>query len=254
MLGQLYRPRGLARETAQAVLQVDDPWACNVAFGCSNGCLYCYGPRATRSSRETWMKVRHPETPPVELVDLQLERMVSRGKKLPAGVFLSFLTEPFLKENRDSTESLIELLQLDWEIPVATSSKCGVSWFSGVRHGMTVVSLDREFWNAYESRCLSPQQRTISLQDRGYTWASLEPYPVSAIWKQDLTELLEAIKFVDLIVFGMWNYDRRARTPQSCQEYAEDITVVRDFCKSNDIRLHIKSDTLKFAFGGVMNK
>jgi hypothetical protein len=75
----------------------------------------------------------------------------------------------------------------------------------------------------------------------------MEPYPPSAIYKQDIKALLEELAFVDLIVFGKWNYDKRATTEEARQEYAENINVLTDFCKSNNIRLHIKSDTLSFA-------
>ena len=32
MLGELYKPSGLARETAQQVLEVEEPYAVNVAY------------------------------------------------------------------------------------------------------------------------------------------------------------------------------------------------------------------------------
>jgi len=247
-LGELYKPSGLARETAQAVLEVDEPYAVNVALGCSNGCPMCYGPLATRQSREKWMNVRQPKKKPAELVDFQL----SFGKlhERLEGVFLSFLTDVFLKENEENTELLIELLYFDWEIHrIATLSKLGTSLFSGVRHGITIVSLDEKFWRKYEPNALHPRKRIKLWEDRGYTWASVEPYPTSAIWKQSLEPLLEELKFVNLIVFGKWNYDKRANTEQARQEYADNIHTAEDFCKSNSIRLHVKSNTLKFAFG-----
>lgn len=239
MLGQIYKPSGLALETAQAVLEVENPHACNVALGCSNGCTYCYLPYVMRRSREECLIVRHPKESPRLLVEKQL---LKRG--LPQGVFLSFLTDPFLEENRGSTERLIELLR-GYDVSIATSSKVGTSMFP-VKHGMSIVSLDHDFWRAYEPNALPPWERIDLLKDRGYTWISLEPYPPSAIWKQDLTDLLEAIGFVDLIIFGKWNYDARARTIEARKEYAENITVLRSYCECEDIQLHIKSDTLKF--------
>ena len=252
MLGELYKPKGLARETAQAVLEVKEPYAVNVALGCSNGCGYCYGPCFIKKSREEWVKVRHPKLKPSTLVWRQLNNGLE-----PEGVFMSFLTDVFLKENRKETEDTIECLA-DNDIRVATSSKLGVSQIVrpfDLRDGMTLVSLHHRFWQKWEPNTLHPLERIKILEElsdlEAFTWSSMEPYPCSAIWKQDLTELLEELKFVDLIVFGKWNYDKRANTEQARQEYKENIEILRDFCKSNHVRLHVKSDTLKFVEGKV---
>jgi DNA repair photolyase len=242
MLGELYKPKGMARETAQAVLEVEEPHACNVAWGCSNGCLYCYGPKVGKESREKWLQVRYPKISPY----CSVERQLLKGLK-PQGVFLSFMTDPFLPET--STAALIGMLR-DKGIRVATLSKLDVSRFHNIRHGITVVSLDHYFHLRYEPNTLPSYTRLKFLKaakDRGdFVWISMEPYPPSSIHKQNLLQLLEEIKFVDLIVFGKWNYDARAKTEQARQEYAGNLVVVKDFCRSNNIRLHIKSDTIKF--------
>jgi len=128
-------------------------------------------------------------------------------------------------------------------------SKLATSYYYS-RHGMTIVSLDHEFWREFEPNALEPWKRVTVLEnckaDKEYAWASMEPYPPSAIYKQKLEDLLEALNFVDLIVFGKWNYDPRAYTEEARREYAVNVEVLTDFCKSNNIRLHVKSDTLKF--------
>lgn len=252
MLGELYKPKGLARETAQAVLEVKEPYAVNVALGCENDCDYCYGPLCMKMSREQWREMRFPKKHPVELVQKQRDKL----PYLPEGVFLSFFTDPLLLVNRVRTEELIDLFLNEWKVPVATSSKVSVSSFSMVKHGMTVVSLDERFWKTYEGNSPSPRYRIeqLSRNDIFYNWFSVEPYPSSAIWKQPIQPLLEELKFADLIVFGKWNYDKRANTEQARKEYAENIHILRDFCKSNHVRLHVKSDTLKFIEGGVKTK
>lgn len=244
MLGELYKPKGLALETAQAVLEAENVYAVNVAWGCPNGCSYCYGPKVSKQSRQVWMTPRYPKVPPVDLVRRQLER----GLK-PDGVFISFETDPFLPGVEDATEELIEMLIFDYDVRVATLSKMGVSCFSGVRHGVSIVSLDEEFWMQHEPRTLRPNLRLSLLEDRGYGWISMEPYPPSAIYKQNFKGFLEYFKdaYVDLIIFGKWNYDSRSRTEEARKEYADNISILTDFCKSNDIRLHIKSDTVKIA-------
>jgi len=252
MLGELYKPRGLALETAQAVLQVKDPYAVNVAYGCSNQCAYCYVPRFTRQKRYESQKVRLPKKPPIELVRHQLEyQWRFHPWKSDLGVFLSFLTDPFLPEVDANTLDLIRLLRNVYGIRVATLSKLDCSSIHDVRQGMTLVSLDNKFWMMYEPNTVVPEARLIRMrtckQEFGdYVWVSMEPYPPSSIYKQDLLRLLEELTFVDLIVFGKWNYDSRANTEEARREYAADIEVLTDFCKSNNVRCHIKSDTVDF--------
>lgn len=245
MLGELYKPRGLALETARAVLEVTEPYACNVAFGCSNQCLYCYVPKLTHQKRTDL--VLYPKIPPVEMVRKQLEKMPLNQR--PKGVFISFCTDPYLPKNREATENLISLL-LDEGIKVATLSKLDVSFYY-VRQGMTIVSLDLDFWQKFEPNTRTARSRIDALGHcarwHDYVWVSMEPYPPSAIHKQNIQHLLEELSFVDLIIFGMWNYDKRARTEEARREYAENIQSITDFCKSNNIRLHVKSDTRAFA-------
>lgn len=246
MLGQLYRPRGLALETAQAVLETEQVFACNVAFGCSNSCLYCYVPRFTRRRRIN-CEVRLPKKPPVELVQHQLEKQWQFHWTSKLGVFLSFLTDPFLPQLSTETEKLISYL-LDQGVTVATLSKLDTSYY-WVKQGMTIVSLDSDFWRRFEPNTLPLRSRVEALEqckgEREYVWCSMEPYPPSAIYKQNLQDLLDELTFVDLIVFGVWNYDARARTIEAIHDYKENVAVLKDFCKSNGIRAHIKSDTLR---------
>ena len=85
-LGELYHPKGLALETARAVLEVDNPMAVNVAIKCLNECNYCYGPLAFK--QKDWGNVRQPKVPVLELVKRQLDK----GLK-PEGVFTNPVAE-----------------------------------------------------------------------------------------------------------------------------------------------------------------
>jgi len=250
MLGELYRPRGLALETAMAVLETEEEhtYASNVAYGCSNQCSYCYVPKATHRRRYDCVQVRLPQKPPAELVKHQLEHQWRFHWTSKLGVFLSFLTDPFLPELKEETEKLIEYL-LDQGVTVATCSKLAFSNFY-VKHGMTIVSLDREFQEKFEPNTLPINLRIADLEHckgmKEYVWVSMEPYPPSAIYKQRIEDLLEELNFVDLIIFGKWNYSKLASTEQARLEYAENVQVLEDFCKSNNIRVHVKSDTRRF--------
>lgn len=245
-LGELYQPSGKAQLTAKAVLQKEEVYAVNIAYGCPNGCQYCYGPRSTFQSREDWMNMRKPSEKkgrgePVTLIRRQVQDGLS-----PEAVFISFLTDPYHPRNREQTEQVVRYL-LDQGVSVATLSKEGVSNHGGVRHGMTICSLDKGFWKKYEPNTMPPQLRLELLHrksDQGeYTWVSLEPAPCPALWDHDITELLERISFVDLVVYGKWNYDSRACTDKAEEYYRREIQKVKRICSRNGQRYHIKKET-----------
>jgi len=225
------------------------PHAVNVAYGCTGGCLYCYGPRFSRQTRENWMKVRYPKDPPVELVKKQLARNPLVDGAEVKGVFISFMTDPYLPLVRKLTEPLIKYL-VDRGIRVATSSKMEVSDVPGVRNGMTILSLDRSFSEMYEPWVASPISRLMDLRKAHgwgeYTWVSLEPCPCRGIWTQDIRNLLNSLNFVDRLILGKWNYDPRAETDEAREDYGRTVATFRDFCEDHGIRYHVKSETLDF--------
>jgi len=242
-LGELYKPRGLALEQAQAALGIERPWGLNVAWGCTNQCKYCYLSKTPLIGKKRMAQMRFPKDP-VELITKQLHKGIE-----PEGVFLCFGTDPFLRKNRETTERVIGFL-LEKNIRVATSSKMGISEHTGVRHGMTIVSLDEEFSKTWEPRAPLPKFRIEELKRahrRGdFTWVSMEPCPPPAIWGQSITDLLNAISFVDLIVKGRWRYDKRATTKEAVQAYIRIFDEVTEFCKAHDIIFHPKAETMNF--------
>jgi DNA repair photolyase len=256
MLGELYVPSGLALETARAVLELEDVYACNVALGCPNNCGYCYGPLSCKKSKEEWLKMRLPKEQPIDLVRKQFVKATMKKQPLTNGAskgfFISFFTDPFHPINRRATEDLLQFLVRQGFTRAATLSKLGISTHLNIRTGMSIVSLDEAFRKQYEPNTLPFKSRIKLLHSASlandYTWVSMEPYPTSAIWKQPIEPLLEELKAseVNLIVFGKWNYDKRASTEQAKQEYTDNIDILTDFCKSNNIRLHVKSETLAF--------
>ena len=255
MLGELYSPSGMALETAKAILYTENPHALNVGLGCSNECTYCYGPLASRQGREKFKAVRLPKAPPLELVRKQFKK----GFKTK-GVLMSFLTDPYLPQLKKYTESLVNYLN-NWDdehgqaIQTATLSKLDVSSYSHNYNGLTIVSPYKKFSEQYEPGVPSPQTRIKLLDDLCYDgeygWVSMEPFPVQDIYPYDTKDIIkfwEELQTVctDFIIFGKWNYDKRARTEKARQEYAEIVPMFIDFCKDHGIHYHIKSDTLKF--------
>lgn len=247
MLGELYEPKGLALETARAVLGTPKVFAVNVAYGCTNNCRYpCYVPKVAH--RQT-CDFRLPQVSPVKLVQHQLETQWRFHWKSDLGVFLSFMTDPFLPVVEAETRLLVRYL-LEKNVKVATLSKLDVSFINGAKHGVTVVSLDDSFWREFEPNVISPRQRLLKLEachhQGNFTWVSMEPYPPTATFKQNFSTFLEPLSFVDLIVFGKLNYDPKGRTPQAREDYTRNVEELTDFCKAHRICLHVKSDTLNF--------
>jgi len=250
MLGQLYKPKGKALDTARAVLECDDVYVCNVAKGCTNQCSYCWLKEFPYFMENG--KMEFPKKSPFEYVWKQIEK----GLK-PEGVFLSFLTDPFLNMNYDKTIKLLDFL-LNQGMKCATLSKYGVSEYdlidvfgeNELRTGLTISSLDVKFRYKYEPNTASIQWRLDILKQlkkfNNYVWISIEPYPTPDIWKQDLIELLKELSFADFLLFGKWNYDWRAENLSARIFYRDMVDQFTGFCTENNIRHYVKPDTLKF--------
>jgi hypothetical protein len=84
------------------------------------------------------------------------------------------------------------------------------------------------------------------MHDSGYkTWVSIEPYPTPNVVEQDLMSLLNAVSFVDRIVFGRWHYNKVISGYKKAKSFyntcAQQVLV---FCKEHNIACHIKTGTL----------
>jgi hypothetical protein len=73
----------------------------------------------------------------------------------------------------------------------------------------------------------------------------MEPYPVPNVMKQDIRKILSEVSFVDKIVFGKWNYNRKISNFKSYKQFYNSMAyeVVR-FCTENSIDVHIKEGTI----------
>lgn len=72
----------------------------------------------------------------------------------------------------------------------------------------------------------------------------MEPYPTPNIIKQDLMKILEAVSFVDRIIFGRLNYNVKSSEFKYTKEfYNSQASAVIKFCKKNTIAYHIKQGT-----------
>ncbi len=230
----------------------------NHVEGCSHGCLYpCYAMMLKRragviSSYEDWRRPKLVSN----AFDL-LERELVRYRKKIRSVHLCFSTDPFMYGQDEISRLSIDIIKrLNKEnIPCTVLTK-GVypvnlmGEFNYINeYGITLVSLDENFRKEYEPYTAKFEERIESLkylhEEKFKTWVSIEPYPTPNIVKQDLIELLEAISFVDRIVFGKLNYNSKVKAFVNAKEFynSQANTVVR-FCQQNGIEYHIKHGTL----------
>ena len=76
------------------------------------------------------------------------------------------------------------------------------------------------------------------------TWVSIEPYPTPNMINQNLGEILDAVNFVDKIIFGRMNYNKMTSAYKDNKHfYNECAKEVIAFCNEHSISYHIKAKT-----------
>lgn len=228
----------------------------NHVLGCSHGCKFpCYAFMLKKrfgvvKTYEDWC------TPKIVSNTLELlEKEIPRLKNKIDAVHLCFSTDPFMCGfDEISTMSLAAIKMLnDAGIKCTVLTKgvlpAALAGFSKENeYGVTLVSLDENFRNQMEPGTADYQSRIAALKnlhDNGCkTWASIEPYPTPNIVEQNLNEVLEAVGFVDKIIFGRTNYSRQASAYRGHKDfYNECASKVRDFCRARGVICHIKNGT-----------
>lgn len=231
----------------------------NHVEGCSHGCLYpCYAMMMKRrtgaiKTYEEWCKPKLVCNA-LELLDKEIPKHKSKIKY----VHLCFSTDPFMFEHDEvSSLSLKIIKRLNKEnIPCTTLTK-GLYPSDSIdndfsptnRYGITLVSLNESFRKDYEPFAAQFKERIESLkllhEKKFKTWVSIEPYPTPNIIKQDLLKILEAVSFVDEIVFGRLNYSSKVRAFSHFVEfYNSQARTVMSFCKRHRIKCHVKEGTI----------
>jgi DNA repair photolyase len=210
------------------------------------------------SDRNDWM---HPRI--VSNAMQLLKKEIPRYKDRMNFVHLSFMTDPFMydainKRNypwiQKLTLQIIEYLNMNGiKSTTLTKGKYPTELlhdrFSPQnQYGITLVSLSEEFHDQYEPFSVQPHERLHalkSLHESGLsTWVSIEPYPTPNISQQNLSDILSKIGFVDKVIFGKWNYNPEVNGYNGSEEfYTQCADEVIEFCRDNDIMLHIKQRT-----------
>jgi len=233
----------------------------NHVEGCAHGCNFpCYAFQMAKrfgkvKTYSDWIKPKLVSNA-LELLDNEIPKYKDQIKF----VHLCFMTDPFMykkKEVRDMTLKIIEKLNKNsirctvltkgiYPKALTNKKKYGIS----NEYGITLVSLDDDFKKDFEPYSAPYKERIKALKylhDNGLkTWVSIEPYPTPNLDKnQNLSKLLNNIKFADRIIFGKLNYNVvSSRFKDNHLFYEECTNQVIEFCKTNNIDYHIKFGTL----------
>lgn len=229
----------------------------NHVQGCAHGCEYpCYAYLMKKrfgqiASYEEWL-----EPYLVSNTLRLLDREIPRLKDKIQSVQLCFMTDPFMygyQEIENMSLAAIEKLNRNGIkcsvltkgiLPQALANQSGLN-----EYGITLITLDESFRKRVEPGAAPLAARLQALRwlhDQGCkTWVSIEPYPTPNIKGQELQPLLEAVNFVDKIIFGRMNYSKSVTAyKEHKQFFNEKAAEVIQFCNANSINYHIKSGTV----------
>lgn len=229
----------------------------NHVQGCSHGCKYpCYAFLMKKrfgqvESYEEWLEP-YLVSNTLELLDKEIPKLKDRIKS----VQLCFSSDPFMYQypeiKKTSIAAIKKLNAADIKCSVLTKGILPIELAElspKNEYGITLVSLDESFRRAKEPGA-APLQRRLralkALHDAGCkTWVSIEPYPTPNIIEQDLKKILEAVGFVDKIIFGRLNYNTEVTTYEGHKEFFNVCAAKTiDFCERNGIAYHIKDGTV----------
>lgn len=231
--------------------------------GCSHGCKYpCYAYMMKKrcgivKTYEEWCRPKIVSNA-FELLDKEIPRYKNKIKY----VHLCFSTDPFMYNYPEVGELSLKIIDklnqngircttlTKGSYPTELADRNGQSMNN--EYGITLVSLSENFRKKFEPNSASSKDRIKSLKNisnRGFkTWVSMEPYPTPNLIKQDLREILEAVSFVNKIVFGRLNYSIKSSEFKYTKEfYNSSAQEVISFCKKNNIDCHIKEGTQRNA-------
>lgn len=229
----------------------------NFVQGCSHGCKFpCYAflQKKRFGQVKDYDDWRKPQL--VSNTLTLLDKEIPRLKDKIVSVQLCFTTDPFMygyQEIEDMAIASIKKLN-------AAGIKCTVltkgilptlltSLSCDNEYGITLISLDEEYRKNMEPGAATYNDRLKalkSLHNAGCkTWISMEPYPTPNMIEQNLRELLEAVSFVDRIIFGRTNYNKTASSYKENKAfYNKCAAEVITFCQEHGISYHIKEKTI----------
>lgn len=229
----------------------------NHVQGCSHGCRFpCYAFLLKKrfgqiKDYEQWLEP-YLVSNTLDLLDREIPKLHGKIQS----VHLCFSTDPFMNGYPEiSVMSIAAIRKLNQAGIRCTTLTKGVLPLELAQlspeneHGITLISLNETYREKMEPGAASYADRLAALRalhDAGCkTWVSIEPYPTPNLIEQNLQEILEAVGFVDKIIFGRTNYCKEVTAYTQHKEfYNNSAEQVIDFCKQRDIQCHIKEKTI----------
>ena len=229
----------------------------NHVLGCSHGCLYpCYAFMMARRFGKVKTYDKWCEPVIVNNTMELLEKELPKLKNKIDTVHLCFTTDPFMYQYEDICQLSVKIIEFinSYNIPCAALTK-GVlpkelsTLDNRNSYGITLISLNEDFRKQMEPGSAPYKERIDSLRElhkKGCkTWVSIEPYPTPNFIEQDFDEILEAVSFVDKIIFGRLHYNKKVSAYKNYKEYYNCLAEkVINFCNKRGIEYHIKNGTI----------
>lgn len=229
----------------------------NHVLGCAHGCKFpCYAFLMKKrfgqiKDYEEWLKPCLVSNT-LELLDREIPRLHDKIQS----VQLCFTTDPFMNGYPEvSAMSIAAIRRLNNAGIRCTTLTKGILPMELAQlspeneHGITLISLDEGYREKMEPGAAPYADRLAALRalhDAGCrTWVSIEPYPTPNLIEQDLQNILDAVNFVDKIIFGRTNYCKEVNAYKQHKAFYNKLAVqVTEFCEQNGIQYHIKEKTI----------
>lgn len=229
----------------------------NHAQGCAHGCKFpCYAFLMKKrfgqiKDYEEWLEPCLVSNT-LELLDREIPRLRDKIQS----VQLCFTTDPFMNGYPEvSAMSIAAIRRLNNAGIRCTTLTKGILPLELAQlspeneHGITLISLDESYREKMEPGAAPYADRLAALRalhDAGCrTWVSIEPYPTPNLIEQDLQDILDAVNFVDKIIFGRTNYCKEVNAYKQHKAFYNKLAVqVTEFCEQNGIQYHIKEKTI----------
>ena len=229
----------------------------NHVQGCAHGCKFpCYAFRMKKrfgqiKDYEEWLEPCLVSNT-LELLDREIPRLRDKIQS----VQLCFTTDPFMNGYPEvSAMSIAAIRRLNNAGIRCTTLTKGILPMELAQlspeneHGITLISLDERYREKMEPGASPYADRLAALRalhDAGCrTWVSIEPYPTPNLIEQDLQNILDAVNFVDKIIFGRTNYCKEVNAYEQHKAFYNRLAAqVTEFCEQHGIQYHIKEKTI----------
>ena len=229
----------------------------NHVQGCAHGCKFpCYAFLMKKrfgqiKDYEEWLEPCLVSNT-LELLDREIPRLRDKIQS----VQLCFTTDPFMNGYPEvGAMSIAAIRKLNNAGIRCTTLTKGILPLELAQlspeneHGITLISLDESYREKMEPGASPYADRLAALRalhDAGCrTWVSIEPYPTPNLIEQDLQDILDAVNFVDKIIFGRTNYCKEVNAYKQHKAFYNKLAVqVTEFCEQNGIQYHIKEKTI----------